>query len=153
MVYGRVYSIRSHQTTDIYIGSTTQTLSQRMTDHRKNYKQYLDKKKNYITSYEIIQYEDAYIELLFEGEFESKNALERKEGNYIREMNCVNKIIAGRTPKEWREDNKDHVAEHMTQYREENKTQIAEHTKNIMKNTKNKYQNINSNITKNIKNK
>ena len=61
MVYGRVYTIRSHQTDDIYIGSTTQTLSQRMTDHRKNYKQYLDKKRNYITSYEIVQYEDAYI--------------------------------------------------------------------------------------------
>ena len=127
MVFGRVYTIRSHQTTDIYIGSTTQTLSQRMTDHRKNYKQYLDKKKNYITSYEIVQYEDAYIELLFEGEFESVNYLHRKEGEYQREMDCVNKMIAGRTHKEWREAHKPHILERVKKYAVEHRDHILEY--------------------------
>ena len=107
MVYGRVYSIRSHQTTDIYIGSTTQILCKRMSDHRSNYKKYLNGTFDYVSSFEILQYKDCYIELLFEGEFESKNALDRKEGEYQREMNCVNKNIAGRTPKERYEENKE----------------------------------------------
>jgi hypothetical protein len=129
MVYGRVYSIRSHQTPDIYIGSTIQTLSRRMAYHRADYKAYLNEKQHYISSYEILQYNDAYIELLFEGEFESKNALQKKEGEYQREMDCVNKQIAGRTQQEYYEDNKEHIVEYQKQYYEENKPQIEEQHK------------------------
>jgi len=151
MVYGRVYSIRSHQTTDIYIGSTKQTLSQRITDHRGNYKRYLNKIGNYVTSFEILKYGDAYIEILFEGEFESKYALKQKEGKYQREMDCVNKNIAGRTYKEWEEENKEKRSEQHkkweeenkekrseqhTQYRKENKPQIAEKQKKYNENHK-----------------
>jgi len=159
MVYGRVYCIRSQQTTDIYIGSTIQTLSQRMTDHRKAYKKYLNKNYDYMTSFEIVQYEDAYIEVLFEGEFLSRNDLDRKEGKYQREMDCVNKNIAGRTKKEHYEENtnlykkksqqyyekkkehikklskkyavehRDHILEYQQKYQEEHKEQITEYKK------------------------
>jgi hypothetical protein len=121
MVYGRVYSIRSHQTTDIYIGSTTQILSKRMADHRSNYKKYLNGTFDYVSSFEILQYKDCYIELLFEGEFESKNALDRKEGEYQREMNCVNKNIAGRTPKERYEENKEKLLQKKKKYYVDNR--------------------------------
>lgn len=107
MVYGRVYTIRSHQTPDIYIGSTIQALSMRMCGHRSDYKRYLDKQMNYVSSFEILKYDDAYIEVLFEEDFESKDALYKKEGQYIREMQCVNKHIAGRTDQEWRKDNEE----------------------------------------------
>ena len=107
MVYGRVYTIRSHQTSDIYIGSTTQTLSMRMCKHRHDYKKYLNKTCHYITSFEIIKYDDAYIELLFEGDVESKDTLRKKEGEYIRNMECVNRCIAGRTDKEYTDEHKE----------------------------------------------
>jgi hypothetical protein len=126
MVFGRVYCIRSHQTDDIYIGSTTQTLSQRMTDHKRYYN---NGHTNYITSLEIIQYEDAYIELLFEGEFESKNALHKKEGEYIREMRCVNRQIPGRTMQEWYEDNKERMLLKNHQNYVDNKEKILEQNK------------------------
>ena len=38
MVFGRVYAIRSHQSTELYIGSTTQALSMQMARHRRDYK-------------------------------------------------------------------------------------------------------------------
>lgn len=137
MVFGQVYSIRSHQTTDIYIGSTIQTLSQRMTDHRKNYKQYLNGTFAYISSYEILQYEDSYIELLFEGEFESKYVLKQKEGKYQREMNCVNKHIAGRTKREYEKEHKEQKIESGKRYRNKhpdyNKQYFIENKETISK--------------------
>jgi hypothetical protein len=33
--------------------------------------------------------------------------LERREGEHIRNNNCINKMVSGRTQKEWREDNKE----------------------------------------------
>jgi len=130
MVYGYVYSLRTHQTPDIYIGSTTQSLSRRISNHRNCYKQYsTEKKGNYVSSYEIVKYGDAYIELEFEGEFESKNALHRKEGEYIREKNCVNKRIEGRTKQEYAKDNKEHISNYKKQWREEHVEERAEYLK------------------------
>ena len=125
MVFGRVYAIRSHQTNGIYIGSTTQSLSMRMAGHRRDYKRYLDGKTNYVTSFEIVQHE-SYIELLFEGDFESKGALRKKEGEYIRELECVNKCVAGRTPQEYRDANDDKISEYKKQYHETNRDTILE---------------------------
>jgi predicted GIY-YIG superfamily endonuclease len=42
---GKIYAIRSHQTDEIYIGSTTQSLSKRFSNHKSKYKLYLEKKR------------------------------------------------------------------------------------------------------------
>ena len=136
MVYGRVYSLRTHQSPNIYIGSTTQILCKRMSDHRKDYKRFLNTSAEYVSSYEIIRYEDAYIELIFEGEFESVNALRKKEGEYQREMDCVNKNIAGRTAEEYREDNKEKIAQHSHEYYEKNKERKLEYALQYRENHK-----------------
>jgi len=140
MVFGRVYSIRSHQTTDIYIGSTTQILSKRMSDHRRDYKRYSNNKMNYISSYKIVQYEDSFIELIFEEEFQSVDALHKKEGEYIRSIDCVNRNVAGRTVKEYYEEHKPQILEQKKQYYEDNRalklnnaTQYYEDHKEIVK--------------------
>jgi hypothetical protein len=129
MVYGRVYSIRSHQTTDIYIGSTTQILCRRMSDHCADYKRYLDGKRNYISSFEILKHKDAYIELIFEKEFVSKLEMQKREGQEIRDTICVNKNIAGREPQEYRQENKEIINERDKNYCKLNKEKIAEHKK------------------------
>jgi len=49
-----------------------------MSSQRNSHKKYLNKTQHYITSFKILHYKDAYIELLFEGEFESKDALRKK---------------------------------------------------------------------------
>ena len=56
-----------------------------------------------------MKYDDAYIELIEECPCNDKNELNRREGQMIREMNCVNKRIEGRTGKEYREDNKEYI--------------------------------------------
>ena len=38
---------------------------------------------------------------------ECKEELLRREGHYIRENECVNKLIAGRTKKEYKSENKE----------------------------------------------
>ena len=61
---GKIYTIRSFQTEQYYIGSTNhKTLSQRLSKHKANYRDWLKDKKKYTTSYEILKYDDCYIEL------------------------------------------------------------------------------------------
>ena len=114
---GKIYALRSHETDDIYIGSTAQKLlSTRLGGHKRNYKRWLNGKDNYTTSFELIKYDDCYIELLQEYPCENRHQLCKKEGEYIRKMNCVNKLIAGRTNREWHQDNKENIQEYQKQY-------------------------------------
>jgi hypothetical protein len=126
---GQIYTIRSHQSDDIYIGSTINKLSKRIAQHRSNYKIYLIDKKNNLSSFEILKYPDHYIELLESFPCANKNELHRREGELIRELDCVNKKIAGRTKVEWRQDNKIEIAQHKKEYRQLNKEKIAENRK------------------------
>ena len=50
-----------------------------------------------MSSYEIAQYDDCYIEVHEEYPCQTKAELNRREGQIIRDMDCVNKLIAGRT--------------------------------------------------------
>jgi len=105
----------------VYIGSTIQSLSMRMVGHRKDYKSYLNGKRNYISSFEIIQYGDAYIELIKLYPCSCKTELEREEGQNIRVMNCVNKRIIGRTKQEYYKDNKEYTDNKAKNYYSNNK--------------------------------
>ena len=127
---GKIYCIRSHQTDDIYIGSTIQPLARRMGNHRKEYKHWLNNNWTYITSFDLLKYEDCYIELLEDYPCQTRNQLDRCEGEYIRRMKCVNKRVAGRTTKEYREDNKEKIKEYAKNYREDNKEKIKEYFQN-----------------------
>jgi hypothetical protein len=126
---GKIYCLRSHQTDDVYIGSTCQPLSKRKVDHKTNYKRWKNGKCGYVTSFEIIKYDDCYIELLEECPCDNKNQLERREGQLIREMKCINKLVAGRSKKEYNKENKEQIKEYNKKYNEEHKEQIAEHYK------------------------
>ena len=109
---GKIYTIRSPQTEQIYIGSTTQSLAQRLSKHRYSYKAYKAKmcKSSYTTSYNILKYDDHYIELLELCPCTYKAELHRRENQLIRaHNNCVNKIQPGRTDKEYYEDNKEKI--------------------------------------------
>lgn len=113
----KIYAIRSHSTDLIYIGSTTQKLNQRLSKHKNDYK----RKHTNISSKEILQYDDCYIELIELCPCNTKEELLKKEGEYIRKMNCVNKRIAGRTIKEWIEVNKETLKQKQKDYHEKNK--------------------------------
>jgi molecular chaperone DnaK (HSP70) len=122
---GKIYTIRSHQTDKIYIGSTIDGLSRRLSGHRNKYKIYLSDKKNNLASFEILKYPDYYIELLESFPCDNKNELHRREGELIRSMDCVNKMVPGRTVAEWLHDNPNYKKE----YNQLNKLKIAQHKK------------------------
>ena len=114
---------------DIYIGSTTQSLAKRIGEHRGKYKQYKNGKTNYTTSFKILEYGDARIELIEHFECKCKEELTAREGHYIRTMDCVNKFIPGRTHKEYYQDNKDKRLQQKKQYRQKNKDKIRQRDK------------------------
>ena len=114
----KIYKIWSPHTELIYIGSTTQALSNRLACHRSYYKKYLKTNKNYISSFEIIQYGDAKIELFENCPCNNKEELNKREGEIIRRLNCVNKNIAGRTQQEWVNEHKNYKRQYYKNYYE-----------------------------------
>ena len=106
---GKIYTIRSYQTDDIYVGSTLQTLTKRLSKHKASFKMWKNDTHHYTSSYDIIKYGDAYIELIELFPCNSKMELGRREGELIRSMDCVNKRIEGRTKQEWVDENKDKI--------------------------------------------
>jgi hypothetical protein len=127
---GKIYSIRSHQTDKVYIGSTTLSLSARMGEHRRTHRYYLTGggvgKKSGCKSTEIIAFDDAYIELVEEYPCETKEQLLKREGEIIRATaNAVNRCISGRDKKRWDEDNKEHIKAYQKEY----EIKRAEHKK------------------------
>ena len=134
---GKIYSIRSHQTEEIYIGSTTQTLFARLASHKRDYKRYKkDKEKCFISSFHILQFDDAYIELYENCPCNCKEELTKREGEIIRELNCVNKKIEGRTLKEYYIDNKDKILK----YYIDNKDKIQKREREYRQRNKDKIQ-------------
>jgi hypothetical protein len=107
---GRIYKISSASSDKVYIGSTRLTLDDRLKEHHKQYKRFLAGTYHNVTSFELLRHDDAVIELLSELQVTSIKELERLEGLAIKDTpNCVNKIIVGRSRKEYYVDNKEHI--------------------------------------------
>jgi uncharacterized protein (DUF433 family) len=136
---GKIYKIWSPSHDDLqYIGSTTQELCMRMCAHRKDYKKYLKGKYHFVTSFDILKFDDCRIDLLEYFPCNSKVELCKKEGEMIKNNVCVNKIIPGRTINEWRQDNKEKIKEGLKNYRNQNKEKIKEVLKNYRNQNKEK---------------
>jgi len=129
----KIYKIWSLIGDKIYIGSTTKEyLSQRMDKHRSQYKSYKNGKSHNVSSFILFDeygLENCKIELLEAKECNSKDELRQLEGKYIRDLECVNKCIAGRTKKEWIECNKEYFINYQIKWREDNKDKIKEDDK------------------------
>ena len=103
---GKIYAIRSHQTDRVYIGSTCMPLAKRLYGHRRDKKKFENGKCTYVTSFEMLEFPDAYIELLEEHPCQNKMQLCRREGEIMRATeNTVNRNVAGRTQAEYYRDN------------------------------------------------
>lgn len=94
---GKIYTIRSYQTDKFYIGSTCSPLHKRLYQHKAVYKSYLKNSINFISSFDIIKYEDCYIELMEFFKCNTKNELEKRENELIRDnlYNIVNRSKTG----------------------------------------------------------
>ena len=91
-----------------------------------------DGKNRHVSSYDLFNeygVENCKIELIQYFPCATLQELRRKEGEHIKNTECVNKYVAGRTVKEWCEENKDKILEHAKEYREINKEKIKEYQK------------------------
>ena len=126
----KIYVLRSHQTEKIYIGSTCNELRKRLCQHKTQYKSFNNKKNNrYTTSYEILKYNDCFIDLYEKFSCNDKDELRKREGEIIRSLDCVNKLIAGRTNIQYNKDNKEYLKEKTKEWREKNKEIIKQKQK------------------------
>ena len=131
---GFIYAIKSHQTSDIYIGSTIQILSKRLINHKSDYKL----QHHYITAFEILKYDDVYIELIEIVEFTEKNKLYEREAYYIRTMNCVNKNIPSKIINEEiitqnNINNEEIIKQHQIDYQQKSKQYRIDNNETIKK--------------------
>ena len=109
---GKIYKITDVAYTKCYIGSTCESLSQRMIRHKYHYTAYLKGTHKKTRSFELFDefgIENCKIEWVEDYPCNSKHELEAREGYHIKNTDCVNKTILGRDMKQWREDNKDHI--------------------------------------------
>ena len=101
----KIYKIIDMTSDDIYIGSTCEpTLARRLAGHVRNYKTYLKGKCNFVTSFKIIQKGNYDIQLIEAFPCNSKDELHSREGYHIKNNDCINKVIAGRTIKEYKKE-------------------------------------------------
>ena len=122
---GKIYAIYEADQL-LYIGSTVQKLSQRMALHRAHSKNQSMPLYRYVND-RADKWDGLYIELVEDFPCKSKNELERREGEYIRNRKPpYNKVIAGRTWKERYEVNREAVIEKQCQYHEANREALLE---------------------------
>lgn len=112
---GKIYKIYSNIDDSIcYVGSTCkEKLCQRMTQHRSEFKKWVeDNKHKKLTSFELFQkfgIENCKIELLLLYPCNLKEELTKKESEYIKLLNCVNRHIPLRNKREHYHDNKESI--------------------------------------------
>jgi len=120
---GKIYIIRSNHTENVYVGSTRVGLSQRMAQHRGDFK-----RNTGLSSGEVLKHGDAYIELIEAYPCNNREELCKREGEVMRATeNCINKRIEGRTRKEYEDDNKVKIKQTKKRYRQDNKDKIKQY--------------------------
>ena len=124
----KIYKLYSlHDPSKIYIGSTVQSLAKRKGGHKSAYKCFLKGNLPSITSFQIIELGEVKIELIEEVVCDNKEQLHKIEAGYIRDFDCVNKVIPCRTNKQYQIDNKEAIKKRMHQYRIDNRAKIKQY--------------------------
>ena len=131
---GLIYKLCSNDTDikDIYVGSTT-NFNYRKTQHKTNCNN--EKQSAYNRNvYKFIRENGGWEEwnMILVESYPCKSSLDlhKREREIIEELkSTLNKHIPSRTKKEWRENNKEHIAVYRKKHYEENKEQKKEYRK------------------------
>ena len=128
----KIYRIVDNTNGNVYIGKTKKKyLCQRLAQH---------KYRKSCMSREILKNGDYKIELIEETDDETR------ERYYIENTDCINRIIPGRTQKEWYQDNKESISKHKKQYYSNNKDLYINRVKEYRENNKDKTKQYNKYI-------
>lgn len=138
---GRIYCLKSSQTKKIYIGSTTQTLSEVFKNYKCNFESWKKGKKEYLSCFEMMKYNGCYIELLKEFLYDDINELKEEKGKFQKDFqeDIVNKNIS-RTQEDTNErkknnyqNNKEELNKKQKKRYQENKEDRIEYGKEYYK--------------------
>lgn len=88
---GIIYEIKCNETNEIYIGSTTRPIKERIRKHIRN---------DNCCSMQILERNNYSVNILEELEFIDTKELRIREQNYIDTIICINKIKAYRSDEE-----------------------------------------------------
>jgi hypothetical protein len=142
---GKIYKIINDETDKIYIGSTYGSLWKRFSRHKNEYSLWVeDRTRQFKSSFELLPFGSARIELIEDFPCNSKEELLTREQFYMNEnkLKCVNKLNAILThderkvyrlkwyhehsdrSKKYREDNAEHIQIKSAEYYEENKEHL-----------------------------
>ena len=135
---GKIYTIRNYDDIDlIYVGSTTQKLTDRFGQHKRDCFKY----PNYLLYSKVNNnWNNWYIELHENYSCNTREELGRREGEVMRELKAtLNKKIEGRTMKEYYVDTKQERLDYQNQYYVDNKNEITEYKKQYYLRNKDKY--------------
>ena len=119
----KIYKIIDNTNSNVYIGRTRRTLKVRLAHHRSTTR---------CRSRDIIKNGDYRIELIEETDDKSR------ERWWIENTDCVNKVIPGRTHREYYQNNKEKKKDYNKEYYKDNKEKNKEKQKEYDKN-KNKF--------------
>ena len=121
---GKIYTIRCRTDNDlIYVGSSIQPLHKRFHAHKTNLNKGKYNNSLLYNKMNELGINNFYIELYENYKCNSKEELNRREGEVIRDIGTLNSNITGRTPQEYRKDNKEHYKE----WCEKNKIKLKEY--------------------------
>ena len=143
--HGKIYKIVDVGYKKCYIGSTCESLSQRMARHRQKYKSYLKGRAENTRSFFLFDefgVDNCKIELIEICCCNSKMELLKQEGQHIRNNECVNKLIAGRSSAEYRKiyenENREQIRLKNQEWYKKNKEYRRNYRKEYNANSRNK---------------
>ena len=130
---GKIYKIVGNGLN--YVGSTCEpTLARRLAKHVNNYKRYLKGKGRDVTSFQIIESDDYYIELIEAYPCCSKDELLVRERYWTNQIECINKIKNQGLYLQL--GKKEYYKQHNKKYCAENKDKLIEMYKNYRENNR-----------------
>jgi len=121
---GKIYKIVCRTTGQVYYGSTNTTLNRRLNNHKSDYKCGRN-----LSSKLVLENNNFEIILVEDYPCDNRKELELREGFYIRNNDCVNKQITGRTQKQYDDDNKEKIKLRKKQYSIDNKERLNQRCK------------------------
>jgi len=146
---GKIYKLVSEYTDKIYIGSTCNTLTKRLSKHKEKYLLHLKNKYAYISSFELFQLGDVKIILVEDFQCERREQLLARERHYFdtwkEQIVNVRKPIYNEgetyqpnkeTAKIYRVKNSDKIKERVKQYSLEHRDEIILKKKQYYENHK-----------------
>jgi hypothetical protein len=130
---GKIYKIVCDTTNLTYIGSTCESLCNRLGKHAYNYRNYGKNHNRYYTSYMVLENNNYKIVLLEKNSCNDKTELLARERFYIENNECVNKQVPLQNKTEYRQQHRDNFNKYSQLYHSKNRAKRNEQAKEYNK--------------------